>query len=253
MNILNEILENKKREISTMNHFALDNKKYPKYDLLKALSTKNLSFIAEIKLKSPSEGDIFPEADIIQIAKDYQNAGASAISVLTDKKFFGGSLEFLSKVKTNVSIPVIQKDFIIDPFQVEIGMSHGADSFLLIAEAIPKGMIENFKKLISSRGLTPLIEFHSQSKIDIIEDLAPQIVGVNSRDLASMKTNIKHFEKVFEFLPLESIKVAESGIRSIEDLKYIRQLGYDAVLVGTSLMKSKSPGKALEKMIEGFI
>ena len=96
MNILNEILENKKREISTMNHFALDNKKYPKYDLLKALSTKNLSFIAEIKLKSPSEGDIFPEADIIQIAKDYQNAGASAISVLTDKKFFGGSIEFLS-------------------------------------------------------------------------------------------------------------------------------------------------------------
>ena len=107
--------------------------------------------------------------------------------------------------------------------------------------------------MISSHGLTPLIEFHSLSKIDIIEDLAPQIVGVNSRDLISMKTNLKHFEKVFEFLPSESIKVAESGIRSIEELKYVQQLGYDAVLIGTSLMKSKSPGKTLEKMIEGFI
>ena len=195
--------------------------------------------------------NIFKNCDYIQIAKDYASAGASAISVLTDNKFFGGSLKILQEVRNAVKIPVIRKDFIIDKPQIVETLNFKADAFLLIAEALTH---ENLKFLYNNGemlGLESLVEFHKEENIDIINDLNPKIIGVNCRDLTSMKTDLKKFKNLINFLPRKSIKIAESGIKDNFDLQYINDLGYDGVLIGSSLMKTKNPGKTLELLLKG--
>jgi indole-3-glycerol phosphate synthase len=216
------------------------------------LSSPGISVIAEIKMKSPSEGDILPDVDPIQIAMDYESAGAAAISVLTDEQFFGGHIDILESVKKAVSIPVLRKDFIISDHQIMEAGAVGADAFLLIAEALDSEVISSFIQFGKELNLDALVEFHSEENADIIAEIAPDIVGVNCRDLKTMITDIFYFEKMAPSLPTSSIKVAESGIRTNDDLKCVSDLGYDAVLVGTSLMKTGNPGKALEALIEGI-
>ena len=249
MNILEQILAVKRKEMERMHPYAGAVEPFDTLSLKDALSAPGISVIAEIKMKSPSEGNILPNGDPVQIAKAYESAGAASISVLTDKQFFGGHIDILESVKKAVSIPVLRKDFIISDHQIMGAACAGADAFLLIAEALSQHDIDAFINFGKELNLEAFVEFHSEENADIVAEIAPEIVGVNCRDLKTMTTDISYFASMAPRLPSGSIKVAESGIKTNDDLKYLADLSYDAVLVGTSLMKTGYPGKALEALI----
>ena len=253
MNILEKILDVKRKDLENMDARAGAIEPFDTLSLKDSLSSSGISVIAEIKMKSPSEGDIFPNADPVQIAKDYESAGASAISVLTDEQYFGGHINILKSVKQVVSIPVLRKDFIINRQQIMESGSANADAFLLIAEAITDRNITGLINFGKELNLEALVEIHAEENAEIIAEISPDIVGVNCRNLKTMITDISYFDKMVKQLPANSIKVAESGIKTGDELKYVSDLGYDAVLVGTSLMRTKYPGKALEYLLEGVV
>ena len=253
MNVLDTILQTKRLEIKDIP--SSSNRVVERRDvrsLKAALSNSGVSIIAEIKMKSPSEGDILPGADPVQIALDYESAGAAAISVLTDTQFFGGSIKILKQVRKAVSIPVLRKDFILKSSQILETNRSDSDALLLIAEAIES--TEELKQLLTfgeSFGMEALVEFHKIEKVQEISVVAPEIIGVNCRNLETMTTDLTHFETMFPLLPEHALKIAESGIETSANLKHIADLGYDGALVGTSLMRTGNPGHALEKLLEG--
>lgn len=250
MNILDKILNHKKTEIEKIPEIHLESSNFKRLSLKKALKRDKISIIAEIKFASPSEGIILKKGEHIQIAKDYENAGAAAISVLTDRRFFNGDIKFLKDIKNAVNIPVMQKDFIISKKQILQGMSHGSDAFLLIAEALNYNDLADLYNFGLNEKLETLVEIHDRKNLLTINELCPTIVGVNCRNLKKMELDFSRFERFFPKLPKDSLKVAESGFKSIKKIKIVEQLGYDAILMGTSLMKSKNPGKKLERIIK---
>ena len=252
MNILEKILNVKRQEIQQIKDFEFGEMAGQNRSLKDALSKPGISVIAEIKMKSPSEGEIFPYADPAQIAKGYESAGAAAISVLTDQSFFGGSLDILKSVRDAVSIPVIRKDFIIDQKQISETIHYNGDAFLLIADALDQDSLQQLMNIGKMAGLEFLVEYHAEKHAEFIFALNPEIVGINCRNLKTMATDITYFEKMISSLPSNSVKVAESGIHTSNDLEYVSDLGYDAALIGTSLMKTGNPGKALETLIGGL-
>ena len=252
MNILDQILDVKRQEVDQIQNTEFGYLVEQTRSLKDALSKPGISIIAEIKMKSPSEGEILPNADPIQIAKEYESAGATAISVLTDEQFFGGSLESLTAVRKSVSIPVIRKDFIIDTKQISESVQHNADAFLLIADALSQDTLQQLMNDGKDAGLESIVEYHAEEHAEFIFVLNPDIVGINCRNLQIMDTDISYFEKLVSSLPSSSIKVAESGIHTSNDLNYVSGLGYDAALIGTSLMKTGNPGKALETFLGGI-
>jgi indole-3-glycerol phosphate synthase len=249
MNILEKILNVKRQEIQRIKDFEFEEMAGQIRSLKDALSKPGISVIAEIKMKSPSEGEIFPYADPAQIAKGYESAGAAAISVLTDQSFFGGSLDILKSVRDAVSIPVIRKDFIIDQKQISETIHYNGDAFLLIADALDQDSLQQLMNIGKMAGLEFLVEYHAEKHAEFIFGLNPEIVGINCRNLKTMATDITYFEKMISSLPSNSVKVAESGIHTSDDLEYVSDLGYDAALIGTSLMKTGNPEKALEILL----
>ena len=214
-----------------------------------SLINNNISIIAEIKRKSPSENNIFLEANPIEVAKTYEKNGASAISVLTDNNFFGGQLDFINLVKSVVNIPVLRKDFIISEYQVWESFYIGADAILLIADAIDYELLSSLNSLASELGMHVLLETHDIKNIKKIKSLNPEIIGINCRNLKTMETHLDWFTDAINDLPPNIIKVAESGIYLNSHLKEIEHLGYNAALIGSSLMKTKAPGNALAKLL----
>ncbi|MFQ6608156.1 MAG: indole-3-glycerol phosphate synthase TrpC [Fidelibacterota bacterium] len=253
-NILDEIIDHKRKEVqltSVLNPLSYDRSSALKFrSLATALSTPGIQVIAEIKLKSPSSGDIQTEVNPVKIAQDYESAGAAAISVLTDNKYFGGNLEILRQVRQSVSIPVLRKDFIISDYQLYESAEAGADAILLIAEALTNEKMFQLYSLAQNLGLDVLVEFHSSRYLPLISDLNPGIVGLNCRDLTTMTVDLKRFELLLDDLPKDAINVAESGIYTAADLKYVSRLGYNAALIGTSLMKTHDPGATLKQLLE---
>ena len=249
MNILEKILNVKRQEIQQIKDLEFGEMVGQSRSLKDALSKPGISVIAEIKMKSPSEGEIFPYADPAQIAKGYESAGAAAISVLTDQSFFGGSLDILKSVRDAVSIPVIRKDFIIDQKQISETIHYNGDAFLLIADALDQDSLQQLMNIGKMAGLEFLVEYHAEKHAEFIFALNPEIVGINCRNLKTMATDITYFEKMISSLPSNSVKVAESGIHTSDDLEYVSDLGYDAALIGTSLMKTGNPEKALETLL----
>jgi indole-3-glycerol phosphate synthase len=249
MNILEKILNVKRQEIQQIKDFEFGEMAGQNRSLKDALSKPGISVIAEIKMKSPSEGEIFPYADPAHIAKGYELAGAAAISVLTDQSFFGGSLDILKSVRDAVSIPVIRKDFIIDQKQISETIHYNGDAFLLIADALDQDSLQQLMNIGEMAGLEFLVEYHAEKHAEYIFALNPEIVGINCRNLKTMATDITYFEKMISSLPSNSVKVAESGIHTSDDLEYVSDLGYDAALIGTSLMKTGNPEKALETLL----
>jgi indole-3-glycerol phosphate synthase len=194
-------------------------------------------------------GDILPNSTPKKIAKAYATNGASAISVLTDEPFFGGKLEYISDVKAEVKIPVLRKDFIISEYQIWESYFAGADAILLIADVLDFSQLNTLYELARELGLHVLVETHDLDLITIIASLSPEIVGINCRNLKNMETDLNWFTQAIELLPANSIKVAESGIFKNSQLEFIETLGFDAALVGTSLMKSGEPGRALAHLL----
>jgi len=218
-------------------------------DFKESLNNNNISIIAEVKRKSPSENNIFLDAKPADIANEYEKNGASAISILTDNNFFGGQLDFINLVKSVVNIPILRKDFIISEYQVWESFYSGADAILLIAEAIDFELLSSLNSLAVELGMHVLLETHDIKNINKIISLNPEIIGINCRDLKTMKTHLNWFSVAIKELPQSIIKVAESGIYFNSQLQEIESLGYNAALIGSSLMKTKEPGYALAKLL----
>ena len=218
------------------------------HSFLKALQAPGLSVIGEIKRKSPSKGDIDINLDAPSFARQYELGGAAAISVLTDEEGFGGSIEDLIAVKEGVQIPVLQKDFVIDPVQISQAIDIGADALLLIVRALGVRLKE-FIDLCEKQGIDALVEAHNQREIKLAVSAGARIIGINNRDLRCFKVDLANSEHSVNLIPSECVRVAESGVRSVHDAKRMQEVGFDAVLVGEALVTSADPQSMIREMI----
>jgi len=215
--------------------------------------------IAEVKRRSPSAGLIRPEYDGADfrpehVAKRYHECGASAISCLTDEKFFGGALNFVRRVREAVPLPVLRKDFIVDPWQVWESRAAGADAILLIAEALEMSELRAMFDLAGELGMGALVEVHDRENLDrawpIVRCSGHGLLGVNSRDLRTMRVDLSHAVEMARGIEDPSMFVAESGIRTNGDLGTLRKAGVRIALVGEHLMRQSDPGLALRALLE---
>ncbi|MFN3532946.1 MAG: indole-3-glycerol phosphate synthase TrpC [Candidatus Brocadia sp.] len=257
MTILDKIYRHKLREVA-------ENKKRVsvevlKKDIQKSQNTKpfgralksdrGISIIAEIKKASPSLGIIRNDFDPIGIAHFYEAGGASAISVLTDEKFFYGSLSHLTNVKKSVNLPVLRKDFIIDAYQIHEARSAGADAILLIAALLSREEIQCFLALAKELDMDCLVEVHSETELQKVLQTNATIIGINNRDLATFKTDLGTTFRLRSMIPDGKIVVSESGIKSREDVKRLIDIGIHAILVGETLMKSDDIPTKLHELL----
>jgi indole-3-glycerol phosphate synthase len=258
MNILDRILRDKAKEVAAAKKIvplALIKKaalRLPRkrFGLRKALNgQKKLAVIAEIKRRSPSKGLLARRFDPARIAGEYGKAGAAAISVLTDEKYFGGSPSFVSLVKRAVALPVLRKDFVVDEYQVYETRLMGADAFLLIARTLTKKKMRSFYRTAQRLGLDVLFEVHDAAELKKVLALKPVLVGVNNRDLGTFRVDFGVSIRLSRLIPEKIIFVSESGIHTGRDLRLLEAIGADAALVGESLMRDKHPGKALQRLL----
>ena len=201
--------------------------------------------IAECKRASPSEGVIRAEYDPARIARAYKQAAAAAVSVLTEPTHFQGSLDHLAAVRHAVDLPVLRKDFVIDAYQLVEARAYGADAVLLIVAALDGARLHDLQDAARDLGLDVLVEVHAESEEDALDLDRVDVLGVNSRDLATFEVDLGRAERVFARLPERVVRVAESGIRTAEDAARLREYGADAFLMGTHLMRQPDPGRAL--------
>ncbi len=216
---------------------------------LGATAQSGPAVIAELKKASPSKGLIRGDFDPVALAKSLQKGGAAALSVLTDEVFFRGSLDNLSLASSSVEIPCLRKDFIVDPFQMLEARAYGADAVLLIAAALTDVELRTLSEAAHARSLDVLCEVHDRQELDRVAYLGCEAYGVNSRNLKTFEVNLATFTELIEFLPRNSVKVAESGIHTSEDIRGLREAGYDAFLIGESLMRCPDPGSALAELL----
>ncbi len=205
--------------------------------------------IAEIKRASPSAGKIRPDADPGAIAAEYQAAGAAAISVLTDRRFFDGDLLHLAAVRSRVGVPILRKDFVIDRYQVLEARAYGADAVLLIAAALDDAGLAELLVAAAATGLAALVEVHDAAETDRALAAGAGIIGINHRDLTTLRMDMELFAKLRPRVPHACIAVAESGLRTPADVQRVADAGADAILVGEHLMRQPSPGAALRELL----
>jgi indole-3-glycerol phosphate synthase len=205
-----------------------------------------LAVIAEVKRRSPSAGAIREDLDPADRAQLYASAGAAAISVLTDGPYFGGSLADLADAARRVSVPVLRKDFILDELQILEARAAGAAGILLIVRALARGRLGELRRFATDWGLDALVEIHSQEELNVALEAGSEIIGVNSRDLDSFRIDTERAWKILGLVPRDLVAVAESGMSTIADIELAARAGADAVLVGTALSASSSPGDLLE-------
>lgn len=219
--------------------------------LLDALRAPGLSAIAEIKRKSPSRGALRPGADPAALARAYAGAGAAAISVLTDGPFFGGSLDDLRAVRAAVDLPLLRKDFVLDPLQVREAAAAGADAVLLIARLLDDGALARLAAEAAACGLDVLVEIHDADELARARRVPGAALGINSRDLDDLSVDLDRALRLGAALPADRVRVAESGIGGPADAARVRAAGFHAMLVGTALMRSADPGAALAALLAG--
>jgi indole-3-glycerol phosphate synthase len=255
MNILEMIIAHKKSEVKNMkmavsvsdlektSFFHRETISMKKY----LLDESRVGIIAEFKRKSPSKGIIHENADVVEITSAFAANGASALSVLTDEKFFGGTAQDLKAARIN-QIPILRKDFVIDEYQIAEARSIGADSVLLIAACLTPHQVKTLAKFARSLQLEVLLELHAEEELaHICEET--EMVGINNRNLKTFKVDIQHSLKMAEKIPSEKIKVAESGISSIENINMFREHGFRGFLIGENFMKEKNPGFAFASFV----
>lgn len=211
-------------------------------------SHEHLCVIAEIKRKSPSKGVLHAHLDVAQIASSYEQGGASCLSVLTDERFFGGSVEDLQVARASTSLPVIRKDFTVSEFDVVDARLMGADCVLLIAAALTEDELVRFHDLAVHIGLDVLVETHDENELERALNVGASIVGVNQRDLITFEVDHARAERMASLIPPTVARVAESGVRDASDARRLRDAGYDAVLVGESIVTSSDPVVAVRDL-----
>lgn len=218
-----------------------------KPSLIEALRERNFNVIAEIKRKSPSAGTLATIRDPVALAVRYEAGGASAISVLTDRLYFNGSIDDLKKVSEAVNIPVLRKDFIIHPKQIEESAEAGASALLLIVAALGDRTAEMVERVYEA-GLEALVEIHNEEELEIALKANARVIGVNSRNLKTMEVHLSTAEKLVKAIPDHLIKIAESGIHTMNDAKRMKEAGYLGVLVGEMLVRSANPATIIHQM-----
>ncbi len=246
MNRLEEILEVKRQEIEQLRSRAaeLDREARARTDFRDFRSALHLddevfAVIAEIKKASPSAGVIAKSFDPVEIAKNYERAGANAISVLTDSKFFQGSLEHLKNVRNAVSLPLLRKDFIWDRAQIAESAANGADAILLIVAALAQDQLVRLLKGAKEFRLDALVEVHSVDELQRALEAGAEIVGINNRDLTTFDVDLAVTEELCREVPDEIVLVSESGIKTPQDVARVKACGVDAILVGEALMRGE--------------
>ena len=212
-------------------------------------SNTNIRIIAEIKKASPSLGIIREDFNPVEIARIYEAGGAAAISVLTDEKYFQGSLSYFPHVKTSLNLPILRKDFIIDAYQIYEARSAGADAILLIAALLSKEEMQRYLDLSGQLGMDCLVEVHSETELKQVLQTNADIIGINNRDLATFKTDLETTLRLRPMIPGEKIVVSESGIKSRSDIEKLMKEGIDAILVGETLMKSDDISAKLRELL----
>jgi indole-3-glycerol phosphate synthase len=212
------------------------------------LNPDAVSIIAEVKKASPSKGLIRPDFDPVTIARAYEENGARAVSVLTEKKYFKGDIGYLKWISESIGIPVLRKDFIFDDYQVYEARANGADAFLLIASILEKDHMEDLYLLGKELGMEAVAEAHDEDDLEKILGLTFKIIGINNRDLKSFEVDIKNTEYLIEDIPMDRIVVSESGISTRDDLKFLKSVGADAALIGEALMREADFGRKLREL-----
>jgi indole-3-glycerol phosphate synthase len=221
----------------------------PALDALPFLSQNEMNVIAEVKRSSPSKGALASISDPATLAEQYQEAGASAVSVLTERRRFGGSLDDLDAVRKRLSIPVLRKDFMVDDYQFFEARAHGADIVLLIVAALSKSQLKDFYDLATGLGMASLVEVHTAQELESAMDIEPGIVGVNSRNLKTLEVDSSVFTELIPRIPSDVIRVAESGIATRSHVEFAQKAGATAILVGESLVKSGDPISAMHELL----
>lgn len=253
--ILDEIIENKRKEVEerkkelpielleTHIEIAAPSRKFSD-----AIRRSGISLIAEIKKASPSAGLIREDFNLGEIAESYEQNGASAISILTESKYFQGSLDHLRKVRKMVSLPLLRKDFILDEYQIYESRTCGADAVLLIV-SIVEGELDAYLKVAADLGMSALVEVHNESELEKALDAGAEIIGVNNRNLRTLEVNLNVCIRLVPLIPEGKIVVAESGIHNRKDVVELEKLNIDAVLVGEALMKSSDVGAKVRELL----
>ncbi|MDD6551832.1 MAG: indole-3-glycerol phosphate synthase TrpC [Lachnospiraceae bacterium] len=258
MNILDEIaaktrerIVSQKKEISPEKmHKAADAKadegEVPSF--LDALKKPGISVICEVKKASPSKGLIAPDFPYLEIAKEYEAAGASAISCLTEPHWFLGSDEYLKEITSEVSIPVLRKDFTIDEYMVDQARVFGASAVLLICAILTPDKIRKYKARAEELGMDALVEAHNAEEIRTAIDCGAKIIGVNNRNLKDFTVDTDNTKRLIDLIPDDTVFVSESGIKTADDVRKLRELGADAVLIGETLMRAEDKKAKLEEL-----
>ena len=213
------------------------------------LKREGMAVIAEIKRSSPSKGLLANIPNPADLAKTYQAAGAAVVSVLTESRRFGGSMEDLAAVRKAVSIPVLRKDFMVDEYQFYEARAYGADMVLLIVAALSQAQLVEFMALSAELGMRALVEVHTMDELTRALEASPEIIGVNSRNLKTLQVDRTNFSRLIPIIPAELVRIAESGIGTRDDLLFAQECGADAVLVGEALVRGAHPGETLRALL----
>ena len=259
MNILDKIIADKRKEVdlkksiipsSQLEQSVLFNRSCT--SLTKTLKNSATGIIAEHKRRSPSKDTINQNTNVGLVAKGYQNAGVCGMSVLTDIKYFGGSLEDLLLARASVTMPLLRKEFIVNEYQILEAKAFGADAILLIAAVLTKTEIKIFSELAKSLGLDVLLEVHNEEELQ--KSIMPSLdmLGVNNRNLKTFEVNLETSKRLSNQIPDEFVKVSESGISAIEAIKDLKQYGYQGFLIGENFMKTNDPGNSAMAFIKNL-
>ena len=254
MSVLDSIIEGVREDLAKRRrslgelHEAMSQAAAP-LDAHSGLEGDVMKVIAEVKRSSPSKGSLSAIADPAALAEQYQSAGASVISVLTEERRFKGSLADLTAVRSRVSIPILRKDFMVDEYQFFEARAHGADMVLLIVAALAKSQLRDFYDLATELGMAALIEVHTADELERAMEITPRIVGVNSRNLKTLEVNSAAFAELIPRIPNEVIRVAESGISRRADVEFAQSQGADVILVGEALVTSPDATLAMRSLL----
>ena len=255
--ILDQIVETKRREVAAAKlRLPIEeletqaSEAPPARDFRASLEGPGpIQLIAEVKKASPSAGLIRPDFDPIAIARAYQAHGAACLSVLTDVPYFQGHLSYLARVRASVVIPLLRKDFVIDPYQVVEARMAGADAVLLIAEILDDDQLVSFQALARRWGMASLVEFHDEANLPRVLASGADLVGINNRDLRHFRTDLGLTLRLRDRIPPDVVLVAESGIKTRADVERLEAAGVSAILVGESLMRQDDIGLAVERLL----
>ena len=259
MDILEEIVAHKRIEVAEQKEQLPPRKLYAevehmmaegisKRSLSQALAQDDFGIIAEFTRKRPSKGWIKEDGKPEVIPPSYEKAGAAALSILTDEKYFGGQMDFVRKARPLVNLPILRKDFIVDEYQLFQARHIGADAVLLIAADLSKQEVRTLTTLAHELGLEVLLELHSEHELDYA-DIPVDAIGVNNRNLGTFVTNVENSFRLAARLPQDRVLVSESGISNPETIKLLRETGYKGFLIGETFMKTDNPGQALKNFI----